>query len=88
MLPRQQAERGVRLRRIETVFGVPMSLGTVANLEQEMSSALTEPYQQAEQAVRAAPAKNADETSWNLAGNLCWLWMAATQTLAGPAPEQ
>ncbi len=59
-----------------------MSLGTVANLEQEMSSALTEPYQQAVQAVRAAPAKNADETSWNLAGNLCWLWMAATQTVA------
>ena len=67
---------------VETVLRMPMSLGTVANLEQEVSAALAEPYQQAEQAVRAAPAKNADETGWNLAGKLCWLWMATTQTVA------
>ena len=29
-------------------------------------------------AVRQAEVKNADETSWKLAGALCWLWAAAT----------
>jgi transposase len=29
-------------------------------------------------AVRAAPVKHADETSWKLRGRLCWLWGAAT----------
>ncbi|MEK7756735.1 MAG: DUF6444 domain-containing protein, partial [Planctomycetota bacterium] len=43
---------------IETVFQIPLSLGTVANLEQETSAALREPYQEAQQAVRAAAVKN------------------------------
>jgi len=67
---------------VETVFGIPMSLGTVANLEQEMSQALAQPYQQAEEEVRTAAAKNVDETGWNLAGKLLWLWMGTTQTVA------
>ena len=67
---------------IETVFQVPMSLGTIANLEQEASAALSAPYQEAQEAVRAAPVKNADETSWKQAGKKRWLWMAATQAVA------
>jgi len=67
---------------IETVFQVPMSLGTIANLEQETSAALSTPYQEAQEAVRAAPVKNADETSWKQAGKKRWLWMAATQAVA------
>ena len=62
----------------ETVFGVPISLGTVAKLEQEMSAALEEPHAQALSAVRAAAVKNVDETGWAQGGKLCWLWMAAT----------
>ena len=67
---------------VETVFQVPMSLGTIANLEQEASAALSAPYQEAQEAVRAAPVKNADETSWKQAGKKRWLWMAATQAVA------
>lgn len=66
----------------ETVFGVPFSLGSVANAEQEIAAALQEPYKQAEQAVQEAPVKNADETGWALAGKLCWLWLAVTDSVA------
>jgi transposase len=72
---------GVSKRGVEeisaAVFDAPVALGTVANLEQEVSAALAAPHQEAVQAVRAAAVKHADETSWKLAGRLCWLWAAA-----------
>src|SRR5579884_4131211 len=55
----------------ETVFGVPVSLGTAAALEQEMR-----------QALAAAAVKYADETGWKRAGQRRWLWAAATRALA------
>ena len=66
----------------EDVFQVPIALGTVCNLEREMSAALATPHQEAIEAVRAAPVKSADETSWKRQGKLCWLWAAATVTVA------
>src|SRR5207249_6699396 len=69
---------GVSKRGVEeiaaAVFDAPVSLGTVANLEQEMSAALAAPHEEALAGVRAAAVKHADETSWKLAGKLCWLW--------------
>lgn len=73
---------GVSKRGVEeiatAIFDAPVSLGTVANLEQEVSAALVRPHQEAVTAVRQAAVKNADETSWKLRGALCWLWAAAT----------
>src|SRR6266567_3806326 len=66
----------------EDVFDVPISLGTVANLRAEVSAALAPAHAEAVQVVRDAAAKNVDETSWKLAGKLCWLWVAATTTVA------
>lgn len=66
----------------DAVFAAPLSLGTVANLEQEMSAALETPHAEALAAVRTADVKHADETSWKLAGQLCWLWGAATAGVA------
>jgi len=71
------SKRGVE-EIAEAVFAAPVSLGTVANLEQEVSAALAAPHAEALAAVRAAPVKHADETSWKLWGKLCWLWGAAT----------
>jgi transposase len=74
--------QGVSKRGVEeiaaAVFDAPIALGTVANLEQEVSAALAAPHEEALVAVRAAEVKHADETSWKLAGKLCWLWTAAT----------
>jgi transposase len=61
----------------DQVFDAPISLGAVANLEREVSKALAPAHAEALQAVRDAAVKNADETSWKLAGALCWLWAAA-----------
>jgi len=66
----------------EDVFRAPVSLGTVAKLEQEVSAALAESHQQACAAVQQAAVAFADETSWKLWGKLCWLWAAATTNLA------
>jgi len=74
------SKRGVE-EVAEAVFAAPVALGTVANLEQEVRAALAAPHQEALENVRAAKVKNADETSWKLAGDLCWLWAAATTTV-------
>jgi transposase len=63
---------------VETVLGVPIALGTVSNLEQEMSAALASAHAQAQEAVQQAQAKNVDETGWKQAGHKRWLWGAAT----------
>ena len=75
------SKRGVE-EIAEAVFGLPIALGTVANLEQEVSSALEPTHREAIEAVREADVKYADETSWKLWGKLCWLWAAATTTVA------
>lgn len=67
---------------VETVLNVPMALGTVSNLEQEMSAALAAAHAEAQQAVQQAAAKNVDETGWKQAGDKRWLWGAATTTVA------
>jgi transposase len=75
------SKRGVE-EIAETVLGVPIALGTVANLEQEVSEALAPAHAEAIEAVRQADVKFADETSWKLWGKLCWLWAAATTNVA------
>jgi len=67
---------------VETVFGTPIALGSVSNLEQEMSAALAPAHAAAQQAVQAAATKNVDETGWKRAGTTCWLWAAATRWVA------
>jgi transposase len=66
----------------EDVFEVPIALGTVTNLRTELSAALAPAHAEATAVVRDAAVKHVDETSWKLAGKLCWLWVAATDTVA------
>src|SRR5437773_5524199 len=75
------SKRGVE-EIAEAIFQVPIALGTVAHLEQEVSAAIAPAHQEALAAVRKADVKFADETSWKLWGKLCWLWAAATATVA------
>jgi transposase len=75
------SKRGVE-EIAENVFAAPIALGTVANLEQEVSAALEPSHREALEVVRRAEVKYADETSWKLWGKLCWLWAAATAGVA------
>ena len=65
----------------ETLFDIPVSLGTIAALERQTARALEIPHQQIGAALKHAPVKNIDETSWKLKGRLRWLWVAVTRTL-------
>jgi transposase len=67
---------------VEAVFGVPVSLGTVAALGQQMGQALAAAHQEVADEVRRAKAKNVDETGWKQAGTRRWLWAAVTSTAA------
>jgi len=76
---------GVSKRGVEeisaAVFDAPVALGTVANLEQEVSAALAPAYQEAKETAQQAPVKHLDETGWKEAGKKRWLWVAATTTV-------
>ncbi len=77
----QVSKRGVE-EIVESLFEVPVALGTVSNLEQEMSEALAPIHAAAVEAVQAAEVKHVDETGWKKHGQRCWLWVAATTHLA------
>lgn len=79
---RCQGSKRVVAEIVQTLFGVPISCGSICNMAAEASAALAPAHAQAEVAVRQAPVKNVDETGWSLAGKLCWLWMAATKSAA------
>ena len=66
----------------QAVFDVPISLGSVCHLEEQMSQALAAAHAEAIEAVPRAEVKHVDETSWRQAGKRCWLWLAATATVA------
>jgi transposase len=77
----QVSKRGIE-EVVETLFEVPVALGTVANLEQEVSAALAAAHAEAQRAVQQAAVKHADETGWKKHGKKCWLWVAATPQAA------
>src|SRR5262249_33015224 len=77
----QVSKRGLE-EIVETLFQVPLSLGTIANLEQELSAALAGAHAEAVAAVQQAPVKHADETGWKKHGQKCWLWVAAAAQVA------
>jgi len=66
----------------EAVFGVPLSLGSVTALQEQLSAALLPAHEEVAEAVRPAPAKNVDETGWKQAGKKRWPWAAVTSTAA------
>jgi transposase len=67
---------------IEDVLGIPIALGTITNMEAEVTQALEAPYQEAAGAAREAAAKNLDETSWKDQNKNVWLWTLATASVA------
>jgi hypothetical protein len=62
----------------EDLFGVPVSLGSVGTMQQDISGALEVPHQQIGEEVRQEPYKNVDGANWKHQSRLCWLWVATT----------
>jgi Transposase IS66 family. len=63
---------------MEDLLGVPMSIGTIANLEQATVQALAEPLVEARAYVQEQPMAYLDETGWREGRTRAWLWTVVT----------
>jgi transposase len=62
----------------EDAFGIPLSTGAVCAIEQDVSSALAAPVEEARMVVREQPVVHVDETGWREDKKKAWLWTAVT----------
>ena len=77
-----------RLSRRETaefcreVWGISVSVGTVANITARAAEALAEPYAEVERAVKDSTVCYMDETGWRQKGRALHLWIAVVLGIA------
>jgi transposase len=67
---------------VEDFFGVPIALGSIANLEQATSAAVAVPVAEVAQAIQQQPVVHADETGWYEHSKRAWLWGAIAGAMA------
>src|SRR5262250_1376072 len=60
------------------VFGVPMSVGTLSQLERATTEAVAAPVEEARTYVQEQAVAHLDETSWRQGDKRAWLWVAVT----------
>lgn len=65
------------------LFGIPLSLGTIANLEHATGQALAASVAEAQTHVRAQSIAHLDETGWREGRARAWLWVAVTAWVTG-----
>jgi transposase len=75
------SKRAVR-EMLSDFLGVELCLGSVANVEKQVSAALAAPTEEARAHVKASKIAHADETSWRESKRKAWLWVAATPSVA------
>jgi transposase len=84
-------------RLLHEFFGLPLSLGSVVDLQQTASSALKGVYESLHCAVQHQDRCNIDETGWKEAGKRRWLWtmlsriatvFVVSTSRSGPAVQQ
>jgi len=63
---------------LAAVFHMEVSLGSIAALEEAVSTALEAPVQEAVPYVRRQPMRNVDETPWRERTKRVWLWVKST----------
>jgi transposase len=63
---------------MEEVFGLPVSGGTISQLEQATTAALAAPVEEARTYVHQQVVAHLDETRWREGNKQAWLWMAVT----------
>jgi transposase len=64
-------------------FGVPLSVGTVSQLEQATTAAVAVPVGAACPYVHAQAVAHLDETRWRQGDKRAWLWVAVTSWVTG-----
>src|SRR5262245_6283107 len=67
---------------LATLCQTDVSVGSIAALEQAVSTALVVPVAEAVQYVQRQPVRNADETSWQEKTKRVWLWISVTPLVA------
>src|SRR5258708_4419744 len=77
----RMSKRGIE-DLVEDVFSVPISVGSIANLEQATSEAVAAPVEEVAHTIREQPVVHADETGWYEHSKRAWLWVALTGHLA------
>jgi transposase len=77
----RMSKRGIE-ELVEDFFDVPISLGSIANLEQATSEAIAAPVEEVARTIREQPVVHADETGWYERSKRFWLWAAITAHLA------
>jgi transposase len=77
----RMSKRGIE-ELVEDFFGVPISLGSIANLEQATSEAIEAPVDEVAHAIRKEPVVHADETGWYEHSKRARLWAAVTAHMA------
>jgi transposase len=60
------------------LLGIPMALGTIANLEHATVQALAAPVAEAQTYIHAQALAHLDETGWREGHSRAWLWVAVT----------
>jgi transposase len=75
---RYRLSKRVTQELLSDVLGVDLALGSVSNVERQVSQALAAPVEEARAFVRQQPVVHADETSWREAKSRAWLWTAAS----------
>jgi transposase len=63
---------------MDDLLGVPISVGTISQLEQATTKVLAAPVKEARDAVERQAVAQVDETSWRQGGKRAWLWVAVT----------
>jgi len=63
------------------VFGVPVSVGTISQLEQATTAAVAVPVEEARTSVHEQAVAHLDETRWRQGGKRAWLWVAVTSVV-------
>src|SRR4030095_1269324 len=63
---------------LEEIFGIPMSVAPVSQLEQATTAVLVAPVEAARTYVHEQAVAHLDETSWRQGDKRGWLWVAVT----------
>lgn len=62
----------------DDLVGVPVAIGSVSALCQEVGAAVAEPYEVVQEVVREQGQVNVNETAWKQARDRRWLWVTIT----------